>query len=351
VLATLLVGLLATAASAAPRPISFQVFIGDSCVFGRAKNDSFLKVIIRDSAGNQKGREAVEADAQGYWQSCIFFGDAIRPGDKIDVEVFDTGQKRSLTVPLITGKVDRGTNVVSGKAPAGAQLDIEAFDFRWDLWGESYDEVRQVVATGGSYSYDFDNAGVDIKGGAHVVVAWHNGTDTVQVGRFQYAPFVSIQLGRSDFAGASGPNKPINIALKNGSTKVADGNGVGSYVDTTFFGEFAQSDGEAYRLVGGENLSAPALGASSSWRIPAINIATDVVTDKVTGKCFNNGRFIVLVESQTSPDFGFDFGQANANGNFTVDFTSQVNLRKGFRVAVLCYSPEGDEVVQESTAR
>jgi hypothetical protein len=352
ILAALMAGSLVSGVSAAPRPITFEVFIGDYCVFGRAKNNSFLKVIVRDAQGRQKGREAVEADPQGFWESCTFLGTRpISPGDKISVEVFDTGQTRTFTVPLLTARVDRGTNVVSGKAPSGSTVELEAFDFRWDLWGESYDVVRNVTAGGGSYAHDFDSDNVDIKGGARVVVSWRNGSDTVRVGRFQLAPFVVLALGGSEVVGATRPNGPIKITLTRQSQVVARANGVGSYSDTSFFTEFADADGEAYTVRGGERLSAPALGAQSSWRIPQINTQTDVAADKVSGTCFANGRFVVLAEDPNGFAFGLDFGTAAGNGRFEVDLTSQMNLRKGHRVAVLCYSPGGDEVTAESIAR
>ena len=351
VLASLAVGLFAGAASAAPRPISFEVFIGDSCVFGRAKDNSFLKVIIRDSRGVQKGREAVEADPDGFWQSCTFFFQPIRPGDTIKVTVFGTGQTRTLTVPVLTGKVDRGSNVVSGKAPLGSNVEIEAFDFRWDLWGEAYDEVRSVIATDGTFAYDFDDAGVNIRGGASVVVRWRNGSDTIQVGRFQYAPFISLALGGSEVVGSSGPNRHIRITLSEPvGTRVAVANGVGSYADTVFFSEFATTDGEPYRVNGGEWLNAPALGAQSSWRIPQINGSANLTTETVTGKCFDNGRYLTLVEDPNGFESGFTFGEAAGDGTFTADLADQVNIRRGFRVAILCYSPEGDEIVQEFIA-
>jgi hypothetical protein len=351
-LATVLGGSLVSTAAAAPRPITFEVFIGDHCVFGRAKSDAFLKVIIRDSLGRQKGREAVEADPDGFWVSCVFGGArAITPGDTINVEVFDTGQVRNFTVPLLTGRVDRGANLVSGRAPAGTTVELEAFDFRFDLWGEAYDVIEHVVAAGGNYAYDFDTQNIDIEGGASVVVRWRNGSDTVMAGRFQIAPFVVMALNTSDVAGAVGPNRDIRVALSRGGTRVGTAHGVGLYSDTTFYSEFADADGEPYIVTGGEMLSAPALGAFSSWRVPPINTRTDVAADKVAGTCFANGRFVVLAENPAGFEFGFDFGTAAANGNFEVDLTSQVNVRKGYRVAVLCYSPEGDEVTHESLAR
>lgn len=353
VLATLLVGSIAPlAAAAAPRPITFDVFIGDYCVTGRAKNDSFLKVIVRDADGRLKIREAVDADSAGYWESCVMFGAApIVPGDKISVTVFGTGQKRDFTVPTLTVKTNRGTNVVSGKAPADTNVELEAFDFRFDLWGEAYDSVHVIPATGGSYSYDFDTDGVDIKGGAHIVARWRNGSDTVSVGRFQYAPFITFQLGASQVGGAGGANGLVKIKLSanKGSSVFAVANGVGSYVDSSFLTDFATSDGEPYKVKGGEWLNAPALGAASSWRIPQIDAAADLAADKVRGDCFANGRFMVLVQGPAA--YGLGFGEADSNGDFEVDLGDQVDIKKGYRVAVLCYSPEGDEIVSEGVAQ
>lgn len=357
VAALLLTGILTTslvgAASAAPRPITFEIFIGDSCVYGRAKSNSFLKVIITDRSGVQKGRGAVETDPQGYWSACMQPGvRPMAPGDKVAVTDFETGQKRSLKVPTLTGQTNRGTNVVSGKAPAGTTVEIEAFDFRFDLWGEQYDVIRQVVAnSNGAYAYDFDNAGIDIKGGASIVIRWRTGADVVLVGRFQYAPFVSLALGQSDFAGSSGPNKLAQLTLKRNGAVVARGNGVGAYSDSTFYGDFANADGERYFLRGGDMFSAPVLGALSSWRVPNIAGSANLAADTVSGRCFANGRFVTLAQSSDGFGYGLGFGTANADGTFSVDLTDQVDIKKGFRIAILCYSAEGDEVSQEFFTR
>ena len=242
--------------------------------------------------------------------------------------------------------MDRGSNVVSGKAPAGTSVEIEAFDFRWDLWGESYDSIHRVVANGGAFAYDFDNDNVDIKGGASVVVRWRAGGDAVQVGRFMIAPFLSLQIGLSEFAGSSGPNRLVNIVLKDSpSTVVARGYAVGSYSDTTFYGQFADTDGEPYRLRGGEKLSAPALGAASTWIVPKMNVKTDLAADKITGRCFPNQRYLVLAQNPNGFEFGLGFGDAAANGDWEQDLTDQVDIKRGYRVSVLCYSAGGDEVV------
>src|SRR5688500_2619198 len=180
-LSGLMAGSLAGVAAAAQQPITFEIYIGDSCVQGKAKANSFLKVIITDRSGVQKGRGAVETDPDGNWSACMQPGvRPMAPGDKVAVSDFETGQKRSFNVPTLTGLANRGTNVVSGKAPAGTTVEVEAFDFRFDLWGEQYDSVQRIVANAnGAYAYDFDNAGVDINGGASIVIRWRNAGDVV----------------------------------------------------------------------------------------------------------------------------------------------------------------------------
>jgi hypothetical protein len=171
------------------------------------------------------------------------------------------------------------------------------------------------------------------------------------VGRFQIAPFVSLQIGRHDVAGAISANGLLKITLKNGSTKVARANGVGSYGDTSFVTDLADSHGEPYTLRGGEMLNAPALGGHSRWQVPTINPTANLAADTVSGTCFANGRVMALAQDPSGFGYGLDKGEANSSGKFTVDLSSQVNIKRGFRLAVLCYSPDGDEVVQETTAR
>lgn len=161
-----------------------------------------------------------------------------------------------------------------------------------------------------------------------------------------------MALGSSELVGAIGPNQHLKVSLGDSpSNTIARAHGVGSYSVTVFHSEFAYDDGEPYRLQGGEWLKAPALGAKSSWRVPDINTRTDLAADKVAATCFPNGRFVVLAEDPRGFGSGLDYGTAGPSGDFEVDLTSQVNVRKGSRVAVLCYSPEGDEITQESTAR
>ena len=121
-LAALFMSVVVSGASAAPRPLTFYLLVGDSCVQGEAKSNAFLKVIVHDPAGHVALREATTADSTGQWFACMYPG-VISPGYTIDAKVFSTGQTRHFVVPELTLNVNRGTDVVSrqghGRQPSG----------------------------------------------------------------------------------------------------------------------------------------------------------------------------------------------------------------------------------------
>jgi hypothetical protein len=354
----LLVGAAATNVSAAPPPLTVQVSVGDYCVYGTAKSNATVKVVIRDSDNNVKGRDVQVVSDYGEWSGCVdYYGDVLQAGDKVKATVFETGQERSFTIPRLVIQTNRVTDVVSGKGPAGSALTLFASDYGWSYYGmDDYDASQDVVVSGaGTYSYDFGNQGIDLLGGASVAAVWSAQGGNVSVIRSMTVPYVSLYLGRSQFYGAARPSQYVALSLTIGSTEVAEGHAVASYgpglsyQSTDFEGRFVDSDGEPYRVHGGEQLSAPALGSDADWQVPAINGTVDLATDKVSGTCFPNSLYIVLVSS--SDAYGSDYGTANGSGNFTKDMTAAAgNVRSGAIIDILCVSPSRDQVQQEFTA-
>jgi hypothetical protein len=354
----LLAGTLATGVSAAPRPLTMQVVIGDYCVYGGAKPNTTVKVVIRDSSGDVKGRQVVIVDPYGGWYGCTDYGDVITGGDRIKVADFETGQTRKFTVPRITIDANRVTDVVSGKAPAGSQLMLEVADYDWSYFGlDDYDDVAYVTASGaGAYSFDFSTDGIDLGGGAMVMVTWSNASGTVQVLRAMTVPYIAFRLGHAQFMGSARPSKHVAVSLTIGPTEVATGDaeaaygpGDSFYYSTDYSGRFVDADGEPYQVQGGEHLSAPALGSDADWDVPAIAGSVDVATDKVSGTCFPNQLYIVFVSGQQS--YGYDYGTAAANGAFTIDMTySAGNVRRGDTIEIVCVDSSLDWVEQDFIA-
>ena len=187
--ALLLVGSLASGASAA-RPIQINLFLGSECVLGSAKPVSVIKVVIRDPDGVLRAKRAAVSDEAGFWEACGT--NLVTPGDSIKVAVMETGQTRTVKVPLLTVRANRGTNVVSGKAPSTGSLSLNVFDGRFGL--SDYDITRHPAVTGGSYSFDLDSLGLNLLGGARYELEWESGDGHVHAVRRGSVPFVQLRL-------------------------------------------------------------------------------------------------------------------------------------------------------------
>lgn len=340
--AVLLSGAFAGTALGAPRPLTMDVLIGDSCVSGFAKAGTVIKVTIKDGGGTVIGRDAMIADSDGSWFGCeSLFADALGAGMRIKVLDYDTHQTLDYTIPRITLSVNRVTNVVSGKAPAGMKLAIEAADFSAPLFGQDpYDEIAHVTVGGsGSYSHNFSNNGVDLMAGAQLEVRTRAAGGAITTRRDLVVPGVFVNIGQASFGGYMQPFQHLGIRLKAGGVRVATGDGVGDF-SGQFSSQFIDADGEAYRVAGGEKMIAPALGIS--WRVPKIAGTVDKATDKVSGTCFANKPFVVL-----AGDFGLANGTTGATGKFTVDMSDQIDLRRGDEVLIACFTQAGDVVEQD----
>jgi hypothetical protein len=240
---------------------------------------------------------------------------------------------------------------VAGKAPAGSRVQISVADYRWDYWGQSYDASMDVAVNGaGAYSYNFGLQSIDISGGASAQVSWWNASRTSHVYRNATAPSISLMLGGPEFAGATRLNKAVSVTLSDGaSADLATGHAVGDWMSGAYWGLFSDDEDELYDVRGGEWLTAPAIGPDVDWRIPTGVGKVDTATDRVSGKCFPNGRYSVFA---ASPDWGYvgeKYGTASASGTFTRDMTSLVNIKRNSPVQVVCWTASGDAVTSSVT--
>ena len=340
--AGLLVGLMAAPALAATRPLTMELLMDDFCADGFAKPNTVVKVTFKDITGALKGREAMITASDGFWSACVdFFADGFTTGDSIKIVDYDTNQQLNYTIPRITMGVNRETDVVSGKAPAGTHLTIEAVDFNTPLFGQDpYDIIKHLtVGNSGAYSHDFGNDGADLMTGAGLQLSTTGAGGAVTLYRNLTVPGLYVLLNQADFGGFMRPYFPIGITLKVGGTNVATGSGVGD-AGGQFSGKFIDADGEPYRLTGGESLKAPALDIS--WTVPQVNGSADRQTDVVSGTCFPNSPWAVIAGF-----FGFSNGFTDSSGDFSVDMSDQENLVKGDQVAIGCFTSAGDIVEQD----
>ncbi len=342
----LLLTVWAPGALAAPRPLSVNVIMGDSCVSGEARKNAFVKVVVRDPAGSIKLRQAVDTGPSGEWSACGY-SDTIRAGDKINVLVFETGQSRKFTVPKLTIDANRVSEVVSGKAPAGSVISIAVSTAGASSVGlPEYDITESVVAgAGGTYSFDFSTDGIDLIGGAMAQATWKSAGGAIQVHRQTSVPGLMVSIGDAQFSGSFKPNAHLGITVTHGSTQMATGDAIGDYSGQVS-GQFVDSDAEPYAIAPGDWIKAPALGSDGTFKVPAINGSANLSNERVSGTCFANGLYVVAVLGPDYYDFGLTFGTAAANGKFTADLADQLNIRKNFTVQIGCYTANADLVLE-----
>jgi len=341
-----LASMFAHGVSAAPQPLTIYADIGGWDVWGDVRPNTSVMVALRDGSGKLLGKGLADV-YEGYWDFYNFPG-SIYPGYTIKATAFNLKgvvEVRKLTVPNLTIAANRDTDVVSGKGPAGSKLKVGAYDWRWDRWGESYDVTRKLtVDATGHYSHDFSLDGINLRGGASLSVSWSNTSKTTFVSRYASVTRLIAGIHSSYFDGVIPRNVYVKATVTDGSSNVlAVGNAVGNG-DGYFDGTFTDDEGDEYLLRPGDWLSAPAISADVDWQVPVGVTAVNPATDKVSGRCFPNGRYQLYAVNLNTWNEAYAFGNANSNGSFTKDLTSKINIPAKSYVELVCWTAEADYV-------
>jgi hypothetical protein len=349
VIGTLLAALLATGASAATPKVTFFFNFGDGCIYGTAKPNASIKVVVHSAAGKTIGKGTTQIDSDGYWQFCDFYA-VVRPGMSVDTTVFNTKgtlSTASATVPDLAIKVDRDADTVSGRAPANSTISISLSDYLFDHWGQSYD-VYEVVPVGssGSWSHDFGADGINIRGGAMATVEWLDSAATIDAVRLAFAPQVGLTRNTPEFGGFTRMNGGVSISLTDGVNELASGHAAGDWQVGSYWGLLSDPNDELYDLQGGEWLTATGIGSGVSWQVPTGIASVNKATDVVAGKCFSHGRYVVEAWNNGYL-YGIKYGTAAANGSFSKDMSSKINLKRGITVNLTCFTGAGDYFVDQ----
>ena len=344
--------LLPSVTSAAPRPVTFAIFIldGEACIYGRALNNGHVNVTLRSESGNidSVGRK-LPADGDGYWSWCVFRG-AIHPNDQVTAKVIETGEKRTVLVPNLTVHVNRVGDVVTGYGPANKTLSLHVWDYQQIV--PEYDFSVDVTTNAqGRYSIDLSGS-ADLVGDAVAVLSWENSHhDYFQISGG--APFVSVGYRTSNFEGEADRGARVRVTLKDpGGATLAKGDAVGhESFQGSYYGRFLIDRNHEYEITGGETVRAPAVGSDTGWVVPHIDAAVNLSTDVVTGQCFPNMPAFVETFSLHGPESGYMDGVADGSGAVSIDLSSSVDIKARFVVRLTCLAPSGDRAFHEFVTR
>jgi hypothetical protein len=347
VAALMLVALTAGSASAATRPITFNLFLGQDCVAGRASDNRMLDLVWRSAAGNLKAKATVPTSGDGYWSWCPPSGSTkvLRVGDRIKATVGST--VRRLTIPTLTLNVDRAQDLFRGKAPAGTTLELFYLN---GIFSDYYDAVHLTVNAHGRWSFD---PGWNIKGGITADMQW-NGPSGDKIWLTGHAAVLRITIGKPGFAGETRlPYGDVQVVIENANTGVRKGKGTAVGDDYgTFSGKFRNAQGNLVSPAVGDRIKAPSLASDANWIVPNIAATANAGTNVVNGRCFDAGTSAEFVEVRvirSGVRRGYALTSTDQDGFFAVDFDDPespfldgANVKPGDRIGVHCLQTTGD---------
>jgi len=333
-------GLVLAPVASAAATFTFSMDINSSCVSGTGPASTAHTISLLSAGGDLLWRDWDTSDTYGNWYAC--FDRPIVPGDKVRAA---TGSgSRTVTVPNLTARANRVTDVVNGHAPAGAALNIYVYHYT-ALGGSSTSFVWGVFANGsGDYSFDFTPL-VNAKGGDYGYTRYTSGSDTFEA-NFDF-PYMEVARGSAEVSGALNYGQSATLTLKSstnavrGTALVVGDNGNG------FDGAFTTAGGSSVRARMTDKVTG-GFASDADITIPDIAVSAVASTDVVSGQCMANASYALYVRKNDYSDSDTRYGTTNASGQFSVDVTSTVNLASRDWLSLTCRYPSGDRVGVES---
>jgi hypothetical protein len=333
VLSALGAALVLPATAQAASPISVQVIVGFSCVNGTGPANAKVVVTLRTPTGRFRDSFKTTSDQYGTWSDC--FGSlfspsaAINGGDRLRI---DAGNKsRSLTIPDLTPRIDRVTNMISGEADANAPLSIQITHLK------SFKKFQQF-----SYSPNADGAGnwsidttgdFNLRGLDNVTVLSTNGSDLF--GALAYAPFVQVQHASNVLAGSVNPGTKLEFTLTDENAVEKGTATAGPFMFGVFEVTMFDDAGKAMYPDGGDWLSSD-LAPDATLQLPVSELRGSAATDTVSGRCMPDSSYLLVAKNDSF------YGTTNSAGEFGRYVGGRTNLRHGDHLSLSCMYQTGD---------
>ncbi|CAN5191080.1 hypothetical protein BH24CHL7_BH24CHL7_17230 [soil metagenome] len=351
VIAGSLLALMPVAASAATRPITFDLYMDSNCINGRLSDDAAFKVVWRDGAGVLKLKEVAHmAGSSGYWSACADPVRLLAVGDRIKVTV--GAIVRTFVIPKLTLNVDRAANVFKGKAPSGSAVHLS---YQPGIFADY--TVGKTVQADAKGRWSYRKAGLDIWGGIYADIRW-NSPKNDQISLYGVAPVLTATIGSPRITGSTRSGTTVKAKLLNAATMalraratgVAGGNG-------EFSMRMRDTAGNPVPVKVGNRLRALSLAEDADWIVPGAEVSANVATDTVTGRCHDAGTsdglyWVRIIAPGDGEWRGHAIGYGDANGDFEIDFTEvapspfykPADVQPGDTIQLMCLQTTGDWV-------
>jgi hypothetical protein len=323
----LAVGTLAFPATAGSPRFTFHLDLGDPCLSGTGRTDARHRVSLFTPGGLLRDRVVVRSRGATY-RACFILD--MNANDRLRVR--SGGQGRTFRIPDIQPFVDRVTDKVSGRAPAGTKVSL------------SLEDVVPVQRTAvarpdGRYQVDFTSAR-DISAGDAILAQWAHGGDAVNA--LQVTPFIIFKVFDDALDGSANRGADVSIELL-----AADGRHRGdAHAEPGKYGQFESTfrneDGAPIYPSPGDRILAPEIASDLDLLVPSMPLHADAAADVVRAGCMPGARYFLLIES--SGDVAELRGRADDDGHIERSVGRSIDIRPDTFVLLQCRYETGDAI-------
>ena len=326
----------ATAPSGSAAVYTFDISVETPCVAGHGPGGKPVTVPVRSAAGHELGAHAVTADGAGHWKAC-FDGLIVEPG--MTVTARHAAARRRVTVPGLTLRTDRPTDVLSGRGPAGKSLNLTLTRC---VFSDPC-RVKHYVVTPDSHGHYRDDVSAanypwDLEGGDKAVIEFQTAAgdlfhaDSVtELMRVQYPNRAILQIY------PPGSSVTVSLLSSTGSVRAEETRTAATSGAYTF--RFVRG-GHAVTIQPGNVIRANfASDARMVW--PHVGLVGNTATNHVSGTCLKNVPLEVTVNPPSSVN---QEGMTGSDGRFDLDFTSDGGIHSGNTLLLVCRADTGDRL-------
>ena len=323
-------------------PLSAQLALRlfDAAVGGVGPNGAVVALELTRS-----GRVLARGGGSGAFFGIFGFNLLSAAGDPVPLQSADLLKlgfvglgSYDYTVPDLDAQADPAADRVSGRAPAGAEVQVTAGA------GGGATTLRVVADAAGRYQADFAGR-VDLAPGSsgQVQLVQRQPGLTVTLSRAWAVTRIEALLGSAAVSGVTAPDAPVTLILR-GAGGAEKGRAAVAAAATggAFQVDLADPLNRPALILPGDRLAFRRGAESFELTIPNLSAEVDIGQDRVSGQAPAGAVLAVsarvLFNTQTLA------ATADAAGHYLADFRGKLDIVGGSRVDLLFSYPEGHRV-------
>jgi len=327
------------AAHAGVTTFTFSVYLNNTYLQGSSSFASTLHTVsLLDSSGNPIDRVYVTSDGSGYWSAN--FDTPVVPTDKVKVSA--GGEQRTVTVPRLSIRANRVTDVFFGKAPANALLSLSFAHYpTLDPSSYTYHNALVTASGGGDWSLDVTVL-ANMSGSDNASVFYENASGD-QFQASATVPYMSVRRGSPALAGDLNVGTTATFELRKSNNDLratASASWYSAYGGIQTF--FSDSSGN-FVPVRATNKVIGSFATDALITIPAIAFTADVSSDQATGACLPNAPFSLYIRRSDYSASQSRYGTTNGTGALALNLSTW-NVQTTDRSLLTCRYAAGDTV-------